>query len=103
MFKSIKGKLITLTCMFVVSMVVLGLYSINNLNVVNKVSNDMSEELVPGIIESDNINTMTSDFRILEYEHIISTDSKEMAQKEKEMEDKNKEIQKSMSNYEKTF
>jgi methyl-accepting chemotaxis protein len=103
MFKSIKSKLISLISMVIVSMVALGLYSINNLNIVNKVSTDMSVELVPGIIQSENMNTMTSDFRILEYEHIISTDPNEMAQKEKDMHEKNNEIQEGMKLYEKTF
>lgn len=103
MFRSIKGKLILLTFTLIVSMVLLGLYFINNLNVVNKISTDMSVELIPSIIQSESINTMTSDYRILEYEHIISTDPNEMAQKEKEMEAKNKEIQDIINLYEKTF
>lgn len=103
MFKSIKGKLISLISLLIISMVCLGIYSISNLNLVNKVLTDMSVELVPGIIQSENINTMTSDFRILEYEHIISADKNEMAQKEKDMHNKNTEIQESMNLYEKTF
>lgn len=103
MFKSIKGKLISLISLLIISMVCLGIYSISNLNLVNKVSTDMSVEVVPGIIQSENINTMTSDFRILEYEHIISADKNEMAQKEKDMHNKNTEIQESMNLYEKTF
>lgn len=46
---------------------------------------------------------MTSDFRIMEYEHIISTDRNEMAQKEKDMEAKNSEIQSNMKQYEEVF
>ena len=103
MFKSIKGKLVLLISMLIISMVLLSLYSINNLNVINTVSANMSTELIPGLIQSGNINTMTSDFRIMEYEHIISTDKNEMAQKEKDMEAKNSEIQSSMQQYEKTF
>lgn len=103
MFKSIKGKLISLISMLIISMVLLSLYSINNLNVINKVSTNMTTELIPGLIESGNINTMTSDFRIMEYEHIISTDRNEMAQKEKDMEAKNSEIQSNMKQYEEVF
>ncbi|NRT75431.1 methyl-accepting chemotaxis protein [Clostridium beijerinckii] len=103
MFKSIKGKLVSLISMLIISMVLLSLYSINNLNVINTVSANMSTELIPGLIHSGNINTMTSDFRIMEYEHIISTDKNEMAQKEKDMEAKNSEIQSNIQQYEKTF
>ncbi|MFT8343637.1 methyl-accepting chemotaxis protein [Clostridium beijerinckii] len=103
MFKSIKGKLVSLISMLIISMILLSLYSINNLNVINTVSANMSTELIPGLIHSGNINTMTSDFRIMEYEHIISTDKNEMAQKEKDMEAKNSEIQSNIQQYEKTF
>ncbi len=103
MFKSIKGKLVSLISMLIISMVLLSLYSINNLSVINTVSANMSTELIPGLIQSGNINTKTSDFRIMEYEHIISTDKNEMAQKEKDMEAKNSEIQSNMQEYEKTF
>lgn len=103
MFKSIKGKLITLMTLLIMSIVFLGLYYINNLNRVNQVSTDITEDYIPGIIESGNMNTMTSDYRILEYEHIISTDINEMSQKEKQMEDKNNEISKEMALYEKSF
>jgi methyl-accepting chemotaxis protein len=81
----------------------LGIYSINNLNKVNQISTDITEDFIPGIVQSGNMNTMTSDFRILEYEHIISTDNNEMRQKEKDMEDKNNQISKEMALYEKSF
>ena len=103
MFKSIKSKLITLVTLLIFAMVFLGVYSINNLNKVNQVSTDITADFIPGMIQSGNINTMTSDFRILEYEHIISTDNTEMAQKEKEMENKNNEISKEMDLYEKSI
>jgi len=103
MLKSIKSKLITLISLLIFSMIFLGIYSINNLNKVNQVSTDIETDLVPGIIDSENINTMTSDFRILEYEHIIATDNDTMAQKEKAMEEKNNQIKQAMLLYEKSF
>ncbi|WP_160684243.1 methyl-accepting chemotaxis protein [Clostridium sp. C2-6-12] len=103
MLKSIKGKLITLMTFLILAMISLGIYSINNLNKVNQISTDITEDYIPGIIQSGNINTMTSDYRILEYEHIISTDKNEMSQKEKDMEAKNNQISKEMTLYEKSF
>jgi methyl-accepting chemotaxis protein len=103
MFKSIKSKLISFISFLIVSMVFLGIYSINNLEIVNNVSTNMTKEIIPGIIQSENVNTMTSDYRILEYEHIISTDNAEMAQKEKDMNAKNKEIQDTFQLYQQTF
>ena len=101
MFQSIKSKLILLISLLILSMLSLGLYSLNNLKNINKISTDMSEQLVPGIIRSGNINTMTSDFRILEYEHIISTDNNVMAQKEKDLKQKESEIDQQMNLYSK--
>ncbi len=40
------------------------------------------------MIYSEELNTMTSDLRILEYDHIISTNAEMMHEKEREMEEK---------------
>lgn len=101
MLKSIKGKLIVFISILIISIVALGIYSISNLSIVNKISTDMSEDLLPGIVKSEDANTMTSDFRILEYEHILSTGLNEMDQKEKDMNQKNTQIQEIMKLYEK--
>ncbi len=46
-------------------------------------STEISKYWVPSIIYSEELNTMTSDFRILEYDHIISTNAEMMNEKEK--------------------
>lgn len=93
MLKTIKSKLIFLVSMLLITMVSMSLYSIKSLEDVNDKSTVISEDMVPGIIYSEELNTMTSDYRILEYEHIISEDIEELNEKEKLMEKKNKEIQ----------
>ncbi|MCW6108518.1 methyl-accepting chemotaxis protein, partial [Clostridium sporogenes] len=55
----------------------------------------------PFIIYSEELNTITSDFRILEYDHIISTNAEMMKEKEKEMEEKSKEVEKYLVLYKK--
>ncbi|AVQ43465.1 UNVERIFIED_CONTAM: methyl-accepting chemotaxis protein [Clostridium botulinum] len=101
MIKMIKGKLIFLVGILVCAILFIGGYSIKNLYDVNKMSTEISKYWVPSIIYSEELNTMTSDFRILEYDHIISTNAEMMNEKEKEMEEKNKEIEKYLALYKK--
>ncbi|HEY5524500.1 MAG TPA: methyl-accepting chemotaxis protein, partial [Clostridium sp.] len=103
MFKTIKSKLILLVLMLIGSMVFLGVYSINSLNKVNQQSTVIAVNWTPGIMYSEEINTMTSDYRILQFQHIISINNDEMVQAEKDMEAKNGDIQKAMISYSKTF
>ncbi|GAE02424.1 methyl-accepting chemotaxis protein [Clostridium botulinum B str. Osaka05] len=101
MIKTIKGKLIFLVGILVGAILFIGGYSIKNLYDVNKMSTEISKYWVPSIIYSEELNTMTSDFRILEYDHIISTNAEMMNEKEREMEEKNKEIEKYLALYKK--
>ncbi|MBU5300625.1 methyl-accepting chemotaxis protein [Clostridium sporogenes] len=101
MIKTIKGKLIFLVAILVGAIVFMGGYSIKKLGNVNEKSTEISKYWVPSIVYSEELNTMTSDFRILEYDHIISTNAEMMNEKEKEMEEKNKEIEKYLALYKK--
>ncbi|EPY2275406.1 methyl-accepting chemotaxis protein [Clostridium sporogenes] len=101
MVKTIKGKLIFLVAILVGAIVFMGGYSIKKLSNVNEKSTEISKYCVPSIVYSEELNTMTSDFRILEYDHIIATNVEMMKEKEKEMEEKNKEIEKYLSIYKK--
>ncbi|GAA0077239.1 methyl-accepting chemotaxis protein [Clostridium sp. CTA-5] len=101
MLKTIKNKLIFLVAIFVITLISMGIYSIKTLNSVNQQSTVISQSCVPSIIYSEELNTMTSDFRILEYDHIIATSPEVMSEKEKAMEQKNAEIQKYLDLYQK--
>ncbi|GAA0076256.1 methyl-accepting chemotaxis protein [Clostridium sp. CTA-5] len=102
MLKTIKNKLIFLVITFVITIIFMGIYSIKVLDSVNQKSTYISQNFVPGIIYSEGINTMTSDFRLMEYNHILSKDIENMTQKEKEMKEKNEEIQKYLTLYSST-
>lgn len=99
MLKTIKSKLIILVSMLIGALIFMGIFSILNFENVNNKSMFISEVLIPGIILSEEINTMTSDFRILNYEHIISQDGLMMDEKEVEMDKKQAEIEKKISLY----
>ncbi|WP_315082085.1 methyl-accepting chemotaxis protein [uncultured Clostridium sp.] len=99
MLKTIKSKLVFLVTIFVITIVFLGIYSTKTLSSVNKESTIIVQDFIPAIICSEELNVMTSDFRLLEYDHIISSTSEAMQEKEKAMEEKKKEIQKSLEFY----
>lgn len=101
MLRTIKGKLISIFSFLVIVMVFLGVYSVNNLRSVNDISTVISDDIIPGIRYSKDFDSMTSDYRILEYEHIISEDKESMDSKEKAMKDKENEIANVMSEYKK--
>lgn len=103
MLKTIKSKLIFLVTMLLSAIIFIGFYSVKNLNSVNQKSTVITQEWVPGIVYSEGLNTMTSDFRIIEYEHILASSQEVMQEKEKAMEEKNAEIQKYIAAYEKTI
>ncbi|NMM63949.1 methyl-accepting chemotaxis protein [Clostridium sp. P21] len=103
MFKTIRVKLIFLVGALVLALISIGILSINNLKLVNEQSSIISKNWLPGVRYSEELNTMTSDFRIMEYEHVIANDNDVMASKEKEMDEKSKEISNTMTLYEKSF
>ncbi|CDI50019.1 methyl-accepting chemotaxis protein [Clostridium tetani] len=103
MLKTIKGKLIFLVTILVSANIFMGIYSIKSLEAVNEKSTAIAQYGIPGIIYSEELNTMTSDFRLFEYGHIISQDAGRMKRREKSIEEKNKEIQNYLSLYKKSI
>ncbi|NFV11865.1 methyl-accepting chemotaxis protein [Clostridium sporogenes] len=101
MLKTIKSKLIFLVAILVGAILFMGVYSIKSLGNVNNKSTEISKQWVPAIVYSEELNTMISDFRVLENDHIISTNMDMMKEKEKEIEEKSKEIEKYLSLYKK--
>ncbi|GAA0732838.1 methyl-accepting chemotaxis protein [Clostridium oceanicum] len=100
---TIKAKLISVFTFLLIILMGVGFYSIKTLKEVSNNSSEISDLAIPAIKYSGNINTMTSDYRILELEHIIATSNEEMNDLEKKMDEKNTEITKALSEYEKTI
>ncbi len=101
MLKTIKSKLIFIVAVLVGAILFMGVYSIKSLGNVNDKSTEISKQWVPAIIYSEELNTMISDFRVLENDHIISTNVDMMREKERKIEEKYKEIEKYLSLYKK--
>ncbi len=102
MFRSIKGKMIFLVGILLVFIVGICFYSLMVLSNVNEKSAIISNQMLPGIVYTEDLKTMTSDYRILEYEHIITQDKEIKKEKETAMLVLKKNIQVSLSDYEKT-
>ena len=64
-----------------------GAYSIIQLGEVNQTSTDMELNWMPSVRTTSDMNTNTSNFRITELQHILSTDDKDMGKREKELAD----------------
>ena len=103
MLKTIKSKLIALISTIIIAIIFLGSFAIFNLGKVNDQSTLISNELIPGIVYSEELNTLTSDFRISEFKHIISQDANEMNEINKELVEREKKIEEMMALYEKTI
>ncbi|AZV55764.1 methyl-accepting chemotaxis protein [Clostridium sp. AWRP] len=101
--KTIKSKLILLVVAVIISITSLGIYALITLDSVNKKSTIIDEIWIPAMQHSQNISDMTSDFRVLEYEHIIAVDSNTMNEKEQEMQSKIIQINSEIKSYEKSI
>lgn len=103
MLKTIKSKLIFLVFFFASIIIFIGIYSVMNLKVVNEKSSIIASKIVPSIIYSEGLNTMISDFRLIEYEHIIADNNEVMLTKERAIEEKSKEIRDYLEKYKATI
>jgi methyl-accepting chemotaxis protein len=79
----------------------IGFFSVYMLAQVNQTSTDMSENWLPSVRVTSELNTNTSDFRIAELQHILSTDAKEMTGFEQDLAKQTTVIEKNRADYEK--
>jgi len=87
----------------VLSLAALGIYSIYSLKIINNQSTIINTQWLPGVNYSNQINTMTSGYRIREYRHVAATEISEIEQMEKEMSDITQNIETYVGMYEKTI
>lgn len=81
----IKTKLLLLGGISILGLIFIGMESIITARQINEASTEMSQSWVPSIIIAEELNTRTSDYRIKEYNHVITTDQKDMDLLEEEM------------------
>ena len=77
----------------------MGLVSLIYMNQINQGTAIISSNWMPSIIVSEELNTLTSDFRKEEYKHIVVQDEKTMQETEAKMEEFSKEIDEMFRQY----
>jgi methyl-accepting chemotaxis protein len=80
---SIRTKLVAAFSILILMGLGLGLFAVNRISVVNDASTEITVNWLPSVRTLGVLNTMTSDFRIEEGRHVMSTDATSMAEVEK--------------------
>ncbi len=101
MLKTIKSKLIFLIIGILIMLIILSAYFIYVMNSMNDKSLIMNEELLPGIIISEDLNTMTSNYRIQEYNHILNDVLSSKLEVEKDLNARKDQINEKLEEYKK--
>ncbi len=95
----IKSKLFLLACFMLAGMIAVGIVSLSFMGKINEGTTDISETWMPSVIASEELNTLTSDFRREEYKHIVAQDEETMQSAETKMENAGNQINETFSMY----
>ena len=95
----IRSKLFILVGMLLVGLTALGIISLSSMAKINSSSTILAEDWLPSTIAAEELNTLTSDFRINEFAHIVAQDQETMASYEAEMKRIESEIDALFSQY----
>ncbi|MDW2798246.1 MCP four helix bundle domain-containing protein [Clostridium boliviensis] len=96
----IKTKLLLLGAISILGLLFIGTESVITASKINQASTVISQSWVPAIIIAEELNTKTSDYRLKEYNHVITTNWENKSQLEKEMADLRTEMEQSFTRYE---
>lgn len=91
---TIKGKLYSLTVFIAVVLIAIGIFSVYSLGNVNDKSTELSQTWMPIVRTANELNTLSSDYRLIQYLHIVSENASEMANAEQLLREKEQEIEK---------
>lgn len=102
MIKQLKigKKLFLLVASLLLCLMLVGISSLVLMKQMNDSTTTISEDWLPAVIVSEEINTMTSDYRIYELGHIISQDSAKIKEYDEKIQAKRKEIEDMFDTYE---
>ena len=95
----IKFKLFMLAGFMLIGLIALGIVSLVFMNRINNGTTVVSANWLPSVIVTEELNTLTSDYRIQEYKHIVAQDSETMQDAESKMEDLNNQIDENFNTY----
>lgn len=98
---TIKAKLYLVMGIISIAMLGLGALSVYSLQTVNEKSVEISSLWIPRIKEADDINTMASDYRAMQYNHLVSMRSEDKAAAEKSLGEMKKNLDDKFDEFEK--
>jgi methyl-accepting chemotaxis protein len=78
----------------------LGLFALSEMADVRSSADDIATSWLPSVKYTSDMNTNTSDFRVTELQHLLSSDDRQMAAWEKEMERVDAALRKNQAAYE---
>lgn len=96
----VKVKLTVLSGILTISILLVGLAGIICAGFMNQKTQDLAEEWMPAALMVSKLNTLTSDYRIMQYEHMSSLNQEEMEECETELARITDTIAKSSDEYE---
>lgn len=98
--KTIKSKLRFAFLGMASLFVVVGFIAVNQMSTINEQSTEIEKNWLPSVIYTNTINTATSDLRITEALHVLSTEDEEMTRREEDMHKLLQQIAEWRSSYE---
>ena len=97
---NIKTKLLFLGGISITGLIFMGTESIITARQINEASTEISQSWVPAIVIAEELNNRTSDYRMKEYNHVITTDNRDIDRLEGEMTQIREDIALEFKNYE---
>lgn len=95
----IRTKLLTLVLCMLAGLIAIGFVSLNFMSNINEGTTEISENWMPSVIASEELNTLTSDYRINEYAHIVSQDEAAMKEFENVLTSTRQHIEQQLNEY----
>lgn len=99
----IKTKLFTLVLFMLVGLIGIGFVSLAFMSNINEGTTEVAENWMPSVITAEDLNTLTSDYRINEYGHVVATDEATMQFYESQFTSIGQEIDQLLNKYSTTL
>jgi methyl-accepting chemotaxis protein len=96
---TISRKLLLSSLLVLSLTVMVGIISMIQLDKFNQTSDDIERNWMPAAIQSADLNKHAADFRLVELQHLMSTDAQEMAGADKNLVESGTEIEKTKASY----
>lgn len=96
----VKKKMSFLAFVLMIGVIIVGLMAIISLWIFNKEVKNITDKWMPSVILAEELNTLTSDYRILQYNYLTSDEEASLTNLEQQLLDLKSKIQSKSSEYE---